>query len=100
MLLLISGWYHYGAILKPRRRYAVSVNLSIKNAPATVVKRLKARAARHHRSLQGELIAILEAVANEEALLDPVTAVSELRRLGLRTPAESAAMVREDRDAR
>ena len=78
----------------------MSVNLSIKNASTTVVKRLKARAARHHRSLQGELIAILEAVANEEALLDPVTVVSELRRLGLRTAAESAAMVREDRNAR
>ncbi len=78
----------------------MGVNLSIKNAPKQVVKALKARAVRHHRSLQGELIAILEQVANEEALLDPVAAVSELRRLGLRTPAESAAMLREDRDGR
>lgn len=36
------------------------VNLSIKNAPDHVVQRLKARAARHHRSLQGELLAIHE----------------------------------------
>jgi len=65
-----------------------------------MLKRLKARAARHHRSLQGELMAILEAVVHEETLLDPATVMSEIRRLGLRTAAESAAMIREDRDAR
>ncbi|MBF0395069.1 MAG: Arc family DNA-binding protein, partial [Alphaproteobacteria bacterium] len=32
-------------------------NLSIKNAPDDVVRRLKERAAAHHRSLQGELLA-------------------------------------------
>jgi plasmid stability protein len=36
------------------------VSLSIKNAPDEMVKRLKERAQRHHRSLQGELMAILE----------------------------------------
>jgi len=78
----------------------MGVNLSIKNTPEGVVKSLKARAVRHHRSLQGELMAILEAVAHEETLLDPATVMSEIQRLGLRTPAESAAMIREDRDAR
>ncbi|MGH8397652.1 MAG: FitA-like ribbon-helix-helix domain-containing protein [Gammaproteobacteria bacterium] len=78
----------------------MGVNLSIKNAPEAVVKRLKIRAVRHHRSLQGELIAILETVANEEALLDTAAMMSEVQRLGLRTPAESVAVVREDRDAR
>ena len=36
------------------------VNLSIKNAPDEVVQRLRERAARNHRSLQGELMAIIE----------------------------------------
>ena len=36
------------------------VNLSIKNAPDDVVDRLRERAERHHRSLQGEMLAILE----------------------------------------
>jgi plasmid stability protein len=36
------------------------VNLSIKNAPDDVVARLKDRATRNHRSLQGELMAIIE----------------------------------------
>lgn len=78
----------------------MGVNLSIKNAPEDVVKRLKVRATRNHRSLQGEMLAILEAVAREEALLDPTGVMSEVQRLGLRNPAESAAMIREDRDAR
>lgn len=78
----------------------MGVSLSIKNAPEDMVKCLKIRAARHHRSLQGEMMAILEAVAREEVLLDPAAVVSEVQRLGLRTPAESAAMIREDRDAR
>ena len=36
------------------------VNLSIKNAPDDLVVRLKERAAKHHRSLQGELLVIIE----------------------------------------
>ena len=38
----------------------MSVNLSIKNAPDDVVARLRERASRNHRSLQGELMAIIE----------------------------------------
>lgn len=36
------------------------VNLSIKNVPEAVAAALRERAAQHHRSLQGELMAILE----------------------------------------
>ncbi len=42
------------------------INLSIKNAPDDVVERLRRRAARHHRSLQGELLAIIEDAARPE----------------------------------
>jgi plasmid stability protein len=41
-----------------------SVNLSIKNVPETVARKLRERAAQHHRSLQGELMAILEDAVN------------------------------------
>ena len=40
------------------------VNLSIKNAPDHIVARLRERARRHHRSLQGELLAIIENAMN------------------------------------
>ncbi len=38
----------------------MTVTLSIKNVPEELAQRLKERAARNHRSLQGELMAILE----------------------------------------
>ncbi len=38
-------------------------NLSIKNVPETLAARLRERATRNHRSLQGELMAILESAA-------------------------------------
>ena len=49
------------------------VNLSIKEVSDATADRLRARAQRHHRSLQGELMAIIERAANETAdLPDPV----------------------------
>jgi plasmid stability protein len=75
------------------------VTLSIKNAPDEVVARLRARAARHHRSLQGELMALIEQAAREEApRLTPAELAAEIRALGLRTPSESVAMIRADRE--
>ena len=78
------------------------VNLSIKNAPDDVVARLRQRAAEHHRSLQGELLAIIEEAVKTPAprpmTVDEVLA--QVRRLGLRTPDEATAMIRADRDRR
>ena len=75
------------------------VNLSIKNAPDHVVKRLRIRAARHHRSLQGELLAVIETAAREDEPATPAEVLAEIRRLGLRTPEEAVAIVRADRDS-
>lgn len=48
----------------------MNVNLSIKEVPDVLAQRLRARAERHHRSLQGELMAIIEqAVAEEPAAM-------------------------------
>lgn len=76
------------------------VNLSIKNAPDDVVQRLRERAERHHRSLQGELMAIIEAAVQETCPASPAEVLAEIRRLGLRTPSEAATIIRADRDAR
>lgn len=43
----------------------MAVNLSIKGVPEPLAEQLRARAERHHRSLQGELMAIIEAAAQE-----------------------------------
>ena len=76
------------------------VSLSIKNAPDEVVKRLKERAERHHRSLQGELMAILEEAVAASRPLTPDEILTRVRELGLSTPRDAAAMIREDRDGR
>ena len=76
------------------------VNLSIKNVPDEIAEELRARAERNHRSLQGELIAIIEEAAGKERPLTPSEFLAGVRALGLRTPAESRSMVREDRNAR
>jgi plasmid stability protein len=77
----------------------MSVNLSIKNVPDELADRLRERAKRNHRSLQGELLAVLEAALKPQGIT-----VEELHRrgkaLGLRGASESVAMIREDRDAR
>ena len=76
------------------------VNLSIKNVPDETAEELRNRAARNHRSLQGELMAILAEAAGKSSPMSPSEFLAGLRALGLRTPAESRKMLREDRDAR
>jgi plasmid stability protein len=78
----------------------VAINLSIKNVPDELATRIKARAARNHRSLQGELMAILESVAQEAPLLTLDEIWRQGKQMALSTPSDSAEMVREMRDAR
>ncbi len=75
------------------------VNLSVKNVPEDLAEKLRQRAKRHHRSLQGELLAILEE-ATGGAKLPLREAEDTLKGLGLATAEESTAWVREMRDAR
>jgi len=77
----------------------MGVNLSIKNVPEGEVDRLRARAKRNHRSLQGELRAIIqEAVGLPQKAITVEELIDMGRKSGLRTPSESVRMVREDRD--
>ena len=65
--------------------------------PATV-ERLKARAARHGRSLEAELRLILEQAATRDAAQAAVLAAKIRRRLAGRTHTDSALLVSEDRE--
>jgi plasmid stability protein len=93
--------------------------LSIKNVPDSLLAKLRERAARHHRSIQGELMALLTA-AVEGLPVEPAASKQEAvaRRSGARRIEEIAAdhrsrwkrpfkqgpravdMIRADRDAR
>ena len=57
------------------------VNLSVKNVPTALAAKLRERAERNHRSLQGELMAILEAAVGvpEAGRANAVTATYEAR---------------------
>jgi plasmid stability protein len=76
------------------------VNLSIKNVPDALAQRLRERAARAHRSLQGELMVILEEAAYGAEHLTPSEALERVRSWGLETQASATEIIRRDRDAR
>ncbi len=74
----------------------MTLNLSIKNVPEPVVVRLRERAKHNHRSLQGELLAILE-----EAAGSPLAGIQErAKALGVSTGDEAVWIIRAERDAR
>jgi hypothetical protein len=47
-----------------------------------------------------ELLAIIEAAAEEEGPATAIEILAEVRRLGLNTPSEATALIRADRDGR
>ena len=77
----------------------MAVSLSIKNVPEPLVERLRARAKANHRSLQGELLFILEE-ALKQRRLSPEDVHRIVLASGLKTPAESLEIIRAERDAR
>ena len=87
----------------------MSINLSIKGVSAQVAERLRARAERHHRSLQGELMAIVEHAAAEDgpglgsaqaaSLGSPDTTPAQVLRQGWRSIEDLVADLRERRNA-
>ena len=88
-------WYRNEAILEALRTRPVAT-LSIKNVPEPLVARLKDQAALHRRSLNHEVIACLEAVAqatplDPESLLARVWAV---RRRPSRFPLTDRSLTR------
>lgn len=77
----------------------MGVNLSVKDVPDDLADALRARARANHRSLQGELMAMIEAHVGARPF-GARRLLEDVRALRLTTPRESATMVREDRDRR
>src|SRR5260370_42511801 len=74
------------------------MDLSIKRVPDFLVERLRKRAALSHRSMQGELMAMLEEHVIQDDRLTLEQLIELNRAMGLRTPSESVEMIRADRD--
>ena len=74
------------------------VSLSIKNVPDELAERLRKQAKRNHRSLQGELLAIVEQGTNGQGSLTVREAIDELGKIGKVSPyPNSVDILREMR---
>lgn len=84
------------------------VNLSIKNVPDALAESLRERAERNHRSLQGELMNIIQAAMNDHSTLGtPTIAKLTIEEMSVRTKTlfpegtpSSVAFIRAMRDGR
>jgi len=78
----------------------MAASLSIKNVPDDVLERLRARALRNRRSLQGELLDLIERAADEVPTISAREVFDRIRKLNLPAGESSADIIREMRDAR
>ena len=78
----------------------MAVSLSIKNVPDEVAIKLRERAERHRRSLQGELLAIVEEAVETPSEMTIAELKAYVDSLGLKTGDNSVDIIRGGRDAR
>ena len=70
----------------------MAINLSIKGVPDSVAERLRARAERNHRSLQGELMLIVEQAA-ALGTPEPTSRAAPLASAGTRRGSKSIEQI-------
>jgi len=76
----------------------VPVSLSIKNVPEEVVEKLRLRAQRNRRSLQGELLEVIEKAADETPALTIEQLYERAKARGLSSKAgDSVRIIRKMR---
>jgi plasmid stability protein len=76
----------------------MGVSLSIKEVPEPLLEKLRERAEKNHRSLQGELMTILEESLGGPQTYSPAEAIKQLRQVVLKTRSDSTQVIREDRN--
>ena len=74
------------------------MDLSIKSVPEDQVRRLRERAKANHRSLQGELRALIDEATGTPRRLGIDEIVTRVTGLNLTRRDEAARLIREDRD--
>jgi plasmid stability protein len=79
----------------------MAVSLSIKNVSEETLRGLRARAQRNRRSLQKELLDIIETAAQEDSALTVDELAEYVKTLGISNPDDdTTAWIREWRDTR
>ena len=76
------------------------VNLSIKNVPDDIAEKLRKRARASHRSLQGELMVILEEAVSDSRPVTLGVIRERARAYGIKTNDDSTEWIRKDRNER
>ncbi len=77
----------------------MGVVMTIKDVPESLAAELRRRAAEHHRSLDREVVAVIEAGLDSGAPRTIEELHARVQAMGLHTPSDSVAIIREDRDA-
>jgi plasmid stability protein len=89
--------FHFCSILE--QEWSTLMDLSIKGVPEDQVARLRERAKANHRSLQGELRALIEqATSSGPRKLSIEEVAAEVSKLGFKRRNEAVRLIREDRD--
>src|SRR3989442_9710229 len=78
--------------------FLIMANVLVRDLDADVLKRLKAAAKAHGRSLQAEIHDVLERASTRNLAETRRLSAQWLKRLRNSTQSDSAVMVREDRD--
>lgn len=77
-------------------------NLSLRNVDEDLLAWLRSRAATHGRSVNAELLDLIAVARSDEMAAESTSpfaaSARRARALGVRTPATSRGVVREDRD--
>lgn len=78
---------------------SMAVSLSIKDVPDDLAQALRVRALQNHRSIQGELMHILETAVRPRPFRAKEL-VERIKALNFSTPDDGTAIIRRDRDRR
>ncbi len=77
-------------------------SITLKNIPADLHRELKKRAEEHHRSLNREILATLQGVANQSRRIEPAALIRETRAIRKKfkreiSPAQIRTWIRHGR---
>jgi plasmid stability protein len=75
------------------------VSLSLKDVPDDLAEALRQQAKRNHRSLQGEMMHILDTAVRPKPFR-AMALLREIQKLGLKTESNSTDIIRKARDRR
>lgn len=77
----------------------MAVSLSLKDVPDDLAEALRQQAKRNHRSLQGEMMHILDTAVRPKPFR-AMALLREIQKLGLKTESNGTDIIRKARDRR